>query len=95
MSPTNAGERAARVKSCSQRGKHCIQIGGVGAFLAAICCFSPLLVVVLGALGLGMVTKYLDLILLPTLFICLGLLVYGLQLRKTATHSEAEGGDSK
>jgi len=89
-------QSAPRGKTCCRRGKRCIQIGGAGALLAAICCFTPLLVVILGALGLGMMTKYLDLILLPTLFICLGVLVYGFQLRKLNTHSEAEeGGDSK
>lgn len=59
-----------------------IKTGGIGAVIAAICCFTPILVILLGAIGLGAITGYLDFVLVPALLICLGFLVYGLVLRK-------------
>lgn len=52
----------------------CTGIGG--SVIAAICCFTPLLVVLFGALGLSWAIGYLDYVLLPTLAIFLGLTVY-------------------
>lgn len=59
-----------------------IKAGGLGAIIAAICCLTPVLVILLGVLGLSIITGYLDYLLIPTLLICLGLLVYGMVLRK-------------
>lgn len=59
-----------------------IKAGGIGAVIAAICCFTPVLVILLGIIGLGAITGYFDYVLIPALLICLGLLVYGLVLRK-------------
>lgn len=57
-------------------------IGGVGAGIAALCCFTPVLVLSMGALGLSaLVGWWLDLILFPTLGFFLILLGYGLYLR--------------
>ncbi|WP_447973868.1 mercury resistance system transport protein MerF [Nitrospira sp. Kam-Ns4a] len=55
-----------------------IWIGGIGAGLAALCCFTPVLVLLLGAVGLAALTGYLDYVLLPVLLVSLGILVYGL-----------------
>ena len=41
----------------------------MGMVLVALCCFTPLLVVVLGAIGLGGLTSYLDYVLLPALVV--------------------------
>jgi mercuric ion transport protein len=43
----------------------------VGTSIVAVCCFTPLLVVILGAIGLNIIVPYLDVILLPTLFLSL------------------------
>ena len=59
-----------------------IKAGGIGALIAAICCFTPLLVILLGVVGLGAVIGYLDYLLLPVLLAGLGLLAYGIVLRK-------------
>lgn len=58
--------------------KRWVWIGGIGAGVAALCCFTPVLVLLLGALGLAALTGYLDYVLLPALFVFLGILVYGL-----------------
>ncbi len=52
--------------------------GVTGSLIAALCCFTPILVLLLGAIGLGAVTGYLDYVLLPVLGLFLGLTVYGL-----------------
>ncbi|MBI3605548.1 MAG: mercury resistance system transport protein MerF [Nitrospirae bacterium] len=59
-----------------------IKAGGIGALIAAICCFTPLLVILLGVVGLGVITGYLDYVLLPALLAGLGLLAYGIVLRR-------------
>ena len=55
-----------------------VWIGGIGAAVAALCCATPILVVLLGAVGLAAVTGYLDYVLLPVLLVSFGMLVYGL-----------------
>ncbi|WP_411892762.1 mercury resistance system transport protein MerF [Yoonia sp. SDW83-1] len=52
-------------------------IGGIGTLVAAICCFTPALVVLLGALGLSALVGYLDLVLLPLLGIFVLILIFG------------------
>ncbi len=52
-------------------------IGGIGTLVAAICCFTPALVVLLGALGLSALVGYLDLVLLPLLGIFALILIFG------------------
>lgn len=55
-----------------------------GSIVAAVCCFTPLLVIVLGAAGLSAAIGYLDFVLLPVLAIFLGLTGYALWKRKSA-----------
>ncbi|QEM06670.1 mercury resistance system transport protein MerF [Mucilaginibacter rubeus] len=40
-----------------------------GIVLVALCCFTPVLVITLGAIGLSAFTPYLDYILMPALVI--------------------------
>ena len=70
-------------------------IGGTGALLAAICCFTPALVLLLGALGLSaLVGWWLDLILFPALAIFMGLAAYGFYLRRRASAAVAATAES-
>jgi mercuric ion transport protein len=50
--------------------------GIVGTAIAAVCCFTPALVVLLGALGLSAWLAWLDYVLLPALVLFAGLTVY-------------------
>ena len=59
------------------KGFNPLKMGIIGSLVAALCCFTPILVVLLSVLGLGWFTGYLDYILFPVLFIFLGLTVYG------------------
>jgi len=55
--------------------------GIVGTVLAALCCFTPLLVVLFGAVGLSAVVGYLDYILLPVLFVFIAITIYAVYRR--------------
>lgn len=61
--------------------------GAGGSVIAAICCFTPVLVILFGALGLSWAVGYLDYVLFPALALFLGLTVYAAQrvLRDRAT----------
>lgn len=63
-----------------------LKTGIVGSVIAAICCFTPVLVVVFGVVGLSAWLGWLDYVLLPALAIFLGMSAYGLwrQLRAAA-----------
>jgi len=56
--------------------------GGIGAGIMAICCFTPVLVIVLTAIGLAGIIGYLDFILLPLLAFFLVLTAYGVYQAK-------------
>ena len=55
-----------------------LKIGLIGVAIAAICCFTPILVVTLGLVGMGAVTGYLDYVLLPALVVFVGITIYAL-----------------
>ena len=51
-------------------------IATVGAAIAAICCFTPVLSILLGAAGLAAAAVWLDPILIVTLVVCLAVIGY-------------------
>ncbi len=59
-----------------------ITTGVVGGVFAAICCATPLLAVVFGAVGLTAWLTKADYVLIPFLIICLGLIGAGLYRRR-------------
>lgn len=74
------------------KGNRLLATGIVGSIIAAICCFTPLLVLLLSALGFAAMTGYLDYVLLPVLVIFVGLIVYGWRLSaKCATQGKSVG----
>ena len=62
-------------------------VGMTGAVVAAMCCATPILVVLLGALGLSAWVVKLDYVLLPALAACLGLVAFALIRRRQAATS--------
>lgn len=44
-----------------------LRMGIIGAVVTAFCCFTPVLAILLGAVGLGAITGYLDYVLFPAL----------------------------
>jgi mercuric ion transport protein len=56
--------------------KGLLRFGIVGVAIAALCCFTPVLVILAGVVGLSWLVGYLDFVLLPALFFFIGLTVY-------------------
>ncbi len=65
-------------------------VGLVGAVVAALCCFTPVLVVLLTAVGLSAVVGWLDTVLLPALVIFVALAIYALFRRRRANTQDGE-----
>ena len=61
-----------------------LRTGSIGAAIAAVCCFTPVLVVLLGLAGLSAFVGWLDYGLFPILFASMGLVAYALYLRADA-----------
>lgn len=77
-----------------------LRAGIAGSAIAAICCFTPVLVVLLGVVGLSAIVGYLDYVLFPALAVFLALTGYALYRMKraaVATHgaspADLESGD--
>ena len=61
-----------------------------GTVLVALCCFTPILVILLGAVGLSVFSPYLDFALLPALCIMIALsLVSFLRWRKSVANNSS------
>lgn len=61
-----------------------LYVGSFGALIAALCCFTPILVITLGAVGLSAAVGWLDYALIPALAIFVGIVVYALVRRRRA-----------
>lgn len=59
------------------KDKTILKTGVIGTIIAVICCFTPFLVVALGAVGLSAWLGWLDYVLLPALAISVLILIYG------------------
>lgn len=64
--------------------KTLLRAGLIGTVLVALCCFTPILVVLLGVVGLAGLTGYLDYVLLPALLVFIGLTIYAIQRKQKA-----------
>jgi len=58
------------------RNRTLLRTGVGGGIIAAICCFTPALVIVLGAVGLTAWLAWLDFVLLPALALFVGIAIY-------------------
>ncbi|GAB4466734.1 MAG: mercury resistance system transport protein MerF [Burkholderiaceae bacterium] len=68
-----------------------LKVGIAATAIAALCCFTPVLFLLLGAVGLAALTGYLDYVLLPALAIFGGLTVYALWRRRRLAACAADG----
>ena len=58
-----------------------LRTGIIGTVIAALCCFTPILVVLFGVVGLSAAVGYLDYVLFPALAIFLAITGYALWRR--------------
>ena len=56
--------------------------GIIGGVVTALCCFTPVLVLLFGVVGLGALTGYLDYVLLPALAFFVGLTIYAVARKR-------------
>jgi mercuric ion transport protein len=56
--------------------KSLLKVGVIGTIIAALCCFTPVLVVLFGVVGLSAVVGYLDYVLLPALAVFVLITIY-------------------
>lgn len=62
-----------------------LRTGIIGTLVAAVCCFTPALLVPLGAVGLSAWLGWLDYVLLPALVVFLAMFAYALVRRSRKT----------
>lgn len=61
-----------------------LRTGVAGTVVAALCCFTPVLVILLGAVGLSALVGWLDYVLLPALVVFLGITIYAWRRHRAA-----------
>lgn len=61
-----------------------MRAGVIGTVLVALCCFTPVLVILLGVIGLPALTGYPDYVLLPALIVFIGLTIYAVWRKQKA-----------
>src|SRR5712692_5537707 len=63
--------RDTQMRARQERSRKSWMAAAIGTAVVALCCFTPLLVIVLGLVGLSFLTPYLDYVLLPALVVLL------------------------
>lgn len=63
------------------RNDRLLKFGAIGTVIVALCCFTPLLVVLLATVGLSALVGMLDYVLLPALGIFIAITLYALARR--------------
>jgi mercuric ion transport protein len=66
------------------KNDHLLRVGIIGAIVAAVCCFTPVLVILLGVVGVSAVVGWLDYVLFPVLALFIGITIYALWKRRSA-----------
>jgi mercuric ion transport protein len=61
-----------------------LKTGIAGTIVAAVCCFTPLLVILLGVVGFSAAVGWLDYVLLPALAFFVGLTLFALWRKRRA-----------
>lgn len=61
--------------------------GIIGTVVAALCCFTPILAVLFGLIGLSAVLGWIDYVLFPALAFFVGLTIYAVWRRQRNTRN--------
>lgn len=64
-----------------------LKVGIIGTIIAALCCFTPILVIILSAVGLSALIGILDLVLFPALGLFIAMTGYALWKRRKVASS--------
>lgn len=68
-------------------GRRLLITGIVGTVIAALCCFTPVLALLFGLVGLSAVLGWIDFALLPALAFFIGLTIYAVWRRQRNTRN--------
>ncbi|MBI4640258.1 MAG: mercury resistance system transport protein MerF [Candidatus Tectomicrobia bacterium] len=74
-----------------EKPKTLLKTGIVGSAITALCCFTPILVVTLGLMGLSAIVGYLDYVLFPALGIFLMITAYAVVKGRDRRHEGERG----
>ncbi|GBE42400.1 membrane transport protein MerF [bacterium BMS3Bbin10] len=69
------------MSDAKMNGDALLKKGLTGSAIAALCCFTPVLVILFGFAGLSVIVGWLDYALFPMLFASMGVVAYALYLR--------------
>ena len=72
--------------------RNAIRVGTIGAVLAAMVCFTPLVVTILGVLGLSSWFGWIDSAFHIVLVLSVGLAIYGLYRRRQGRKAQVSVG---
>ena len=67
-----------------QNPKTLMRVGVIGTVLVALRCFTPILIILLGVVGLSALTGYLDYVLMSALVAFIGLTIYAVRRKHNA-----------
>jgi len=59
-----------------------LKTGIIGSVVTALCCATPILVILFGVLGLSAWAGWLDYVLIPALVVFIGITIYALHRRR-------------
>lgn len=65
--------------------KSLLKVGVIGTIIAALCCFTPVLAILFGVVGLSVIVGYLDYVLLPALAVFVLITIYAVIRRARKT----------
>lgn len=65
-------------------------VGLLGTVVLALCCFTPVLVLLIGVIGVSALVGYLDYVLIPALIFFLGLTIYAVRRRQMRAGSSQQ-----
>ena len=68
--------------SADKSDRRLLATGIVGTVIAALCCFTPILAVLFGLVGISAVLGWVDIVLLPALAFFIGLTIYAVWRRQ-------------
>ena len=73
--------------SAERSDRRLLTTGIIGTVIVALCCFTPVLVVLFGLVGLSAVLGLLDYVLFPALAFFIGLTIYAVWRRQRTTRN--------
>lgn len=73
--------------SAEKSDRRLLTTGIIGTVIAALCCFTPVLVVLFGFVGLSVALGWLDYVLFPALAFFIGLTIYAVWRRQRNTRN--------